>query len=126
MFINDTKPLYSFIRFKNINVIVIYSKKRSNKSIIIVNVNLEHIKNKEKNNLPIFYIVSHILAVSVNIFNLKVPAYRDILYPFFCDVSYITRGSNIIKEKAFLYAKYRNIFIRLGLITGFKEALELY
>jgi len=46
--------------------------------------------------------------------------------PFFCDVSYITRGGNIIKEKAFLYAKYRDIFIRLGLITGFKEALELY
>ena len=45
---------------------------------------------------------------------------------FFYDVSYITRGGNIIKEKAFLYAKYRDIFIRLGLITGFKEALELY
>jgi hypothetical protein len=34
--------------FKNINVIVIYSEKRSNKSTIIVNINLEHIKNKEK------------------------------------------------------------------------------
>ena len=34
--------------FKNINVIVIYSEKHSNKSIIVVNVNLEYIKNKEK------------------------------------------------------------------------------
>ena len=46
--------------------------------------------------------------------------------PFFCDVSYITRGGNIIKEKAFLYAKYHNIFICLELIAGFKEVLELY
>jgi len=38
----------------------------------------------------------------------------------------MTRGGNIIKEKAFLYAKYRDIFVRLGLITGFKEELELY
>ena len=45
---------------------------------------------------------------------------------FFYDVSYITRGGNIIKEKAFLYAKYCNIFICLGLITRFKEVLELY
>ena len=34
--------------FKNINVIVICSKKHSNKSTIVVNVNLEYIKNKEK------------------------------------------------------------------------------
>jgi len=46
--------------------------------------------------------------------------------PFFCDVSYTTKGNNVIKEKAFLYAKYRDIFIRLRLVTGFKEALELY
>ena len=46
--------------------------------------------------------------------------------PFFCDVSYTTKGSNVIKEKAFLYTKYHNIFIRLRLIAGFKEALELY
>jgi len=45
---------------------------------------------------------------------------------FFYDVSYITRGSNIIKEKAFLYTKYRDIFVCLGLITRFKEALKLY
>ncbi|OCK88272.1 uncharacterized protein K441DRAFT_589527, partial [Cenococcum geophilum 1.58] len=37
-----------------------------------------------------------------------------------------TRGGNVIKEKAFLYAKYYNIFVHLGLITRFKEALELY
>jgi hypothetical protein len=46
--------------------------------------------------------------------------------PFFYNVSYITRGGNVIKEKAFLYAKYRDIFIRLGLIARFEEALELY
>jgi hypothetical protein len=34
--------------FKNINVIVVYSEKHSNKSIIVVNINLEYIKNKEK------------------------------------------------------------------------------
>ncbi|OCK92298.1 uncharacterized protein K441DRAFT_571523, partial [Cenococcum geophilum 1.58] len=65
--------------------------------------------------LPIFYIISYILAISIILNRL-----------FFCDVSYITRGGNIIKEKAFLYAKYRDIFIRLGLITRFKEALKLY
>ncbi|OCK98708.1 uncharacterized protein K441DRAFT_542205, partial [Cenococcum geophilum 1.58] len=46
--------------------------------------------------------------------------------PFFYDVSHITRDGNIIKEKAFPYAKYRDIFVRLGLIARFKEALELY
>jgi len=40
------------IWFKNINVIVVYSEKHSNKSIIIVNVNLEYIKNKEKDGKP--------------------------------------------------------------------------
>ena len=34
--------------FKNINIIVIYSEKHSNKNTIVVNVNLEYIKNKEK------------------------------------------------------------------------------
>ena len=34
--------------FKNITIIVVYSEKHSNKSIIVVNINLEHIKNKEK------------------------------------------------------------------------------
>ncbi|XTI87687.1 hypothetical protein V2W45_1486644 [Cenococcum geophilum] len=102
---------------------IICSKKHSNRSIVVVNINLEHIKNKEKDkDLPTFYIVLYILAVSVL-------AHREVLYIgwkgevldwlFFCDVSYITRGGNIIKEKAFLYAKYRPI-------TRFKEALELY
>ena len=34
--------------FKNINIIVIYSKEHFNKSIVVVNINLEYIKNKEK------------------------------------------------------------------------------
>jgi len=34
--------------FKNINIIVICSEEHSNKSMIVVNINLEHIKNKEK------------------------------------------------------------------------------
>jgi len=65
-----------------------------------------------------------------------VPAHRDVLYirwkdevldrPFFCDVSYMTRGGSVLKEKAFLYAKYRDIFVRLGHVAGFKMALELY
>jgi hypothetical protein len=38
--------------FKNINIIVIYSEKCSNKSIIVVNINLKYIKNKEKDSKP--------------------------------------------------------------------------
>ena len=38
--------------FKNINIIVIYSKEHSNKSTVIVNINLKHIKNKEKDGKP--------------------------------------------------------------------------
>ena len=34
--------------FKNINVIVVYSKEHFNKSMVVVNINLEYIKNKEK------------------------------------------------------------------------------
>ncbi|XTI85757.1 hypothetical protein V2W45_1466590 [Cenococcum geophilum] len=114
MFINNTKPLYGFIRVQ-ISLLLLLSvaiatrpgalvesasikgnnkavyEKRSNKSIIIVNVNLEHIKNKKKDSkpkkftfrfkdLPTFCIVLHILAIGVNIFNLKVPAHRDVLY----------------------------------------------
>jgi Protein of unknown function (DUF3435) len=86
LWINDTKPLHSFIRvqislllllsaatairpgalvesasakgsnkavwFKNINVIVVYSEEHSNKSMVVVNINLEHIKNKEKDGKP--------------------------------------------------------------------------
>jgi len=38
--------------FKNINIMVIYSEKHSNKNTIIVNINLEYIKNKEKDSKP--------------------------------------------------------------------------
>ena len=44
----STKGSNKAVWFKNINIIVIRSKKHSNNSIIIVNINLEHIKNKEK------------------------------------------------------------------------------
>ena len=62
--------------------------------------------------------------------------YRDVLHIrwkgevldwlFFYDVSYIIKDGNIIKKKAFLYAKYCDIFVRLGLVARFKEALKLY
>jgi hypothetical protein len=39
------------IWFKNINIMVVCSEKRSNKSMIVVNVNLKHIKNKEKDGI---------------------------------------------------------------------------
>jgi hypothetical protein len=48
----STKGSNKAVWFKNINVIVVYSEKHSNISIIIVNVNLEHIKNKEKDSKP--------------------------------------------------------------------------
>ncbi|OCK88271.1 uncharacterized protein K441DRAFT_589484, partial [Cenococcum geophilum 1.58] len=38
--------------FKNINVIVVCSKKYSNKSTVVVNINLKYIKNKEKDGKP--------------------------------------------------------------------------
>ncbi|OCK93165.1 uncharacterized protein K441DRAFT_566735, partial [Cenococcum geophilum 1.58] len=69
-----------------------------------------------------FYIVSYILAISIN-----QKAFRDnFISLFFCDVRHIIEGVDVLKDKAFLYSKYRNIFVYLGLITGFKKALKLY
>ncbi|XTI94315.1 hypothetical protein V2W45_1473512 [Cenococcum geophilum] len=149
IYVDDTKPLYGFIRvqislllllsaatatrpealvesasakgsnkalwFKDINIIV---------STIMVNVNLEHIKNKKKNSRPkkftfrlkgllAFCIVSYILAIGISW-----EAFRDnfiskdevLNQPFFCDVRHITGGVDVLKDKAFLYLKYRNIF----------------
>ena len=44
----STKGSNKAVWFKNINVIIICSKKHSNKNTIVVNINLEYIKNKEK------------------------------------------------------------------------------
>jgi len=70
------------------------------------------------------------------IFNLVILDYRNVLrikwkndvlsQPFFCNVKNTTGGVHILSDKAFLYAKYRDIFVRLGCITGFKIVLELY
>jgi hypothetical protein len=46
--------------------------------------------------------------------------------PFLCDVKSISEGVRILKEKAFLYTKYRDIFVRLGRVAGFENLLELY
>ncbi|KAF2193897.1 hypothetical protein K469DRAFT_548723, partial [Zopfia rhizophila CBS 207.26] len=46
--------------------------------------------------------------------------------PFFCDVIHTSEGGCILKDKAFPYAKYRDIFVRLGRVAGFEESLELY
>jgi hypothetical protein len=37
--------------YKNINIIVVYSEKHPDKSTVMVNVNLEYIKNKEKDSI---------------------------------------------------------------------------
>jgi hypothetical protein len=46
--------------------------------------------------------------------------------PFFCDVKNIIRGVHVLNNKAFLYAKYWDIFVWLGRVTGFKIVLKLY
>lgn len=99
--------------------------------------------------LPAFCIVSHILSISVGqnvfkdnfksvkeIFDLVIPDHRNILrikwkndvlsQPFFCDVKNTTGGVYVLNDKAFPYAKYRDIFVRLGRVAGFEIALELY
>ena len=70
------------------------------------------------------------------IFNLIIPDYYNVLYikwkndvlsqPFFCDVKNTTGGVHVLNDKAFPYIKYREIFMRLGRVIGFKIALELY
>ncbi|KAF2194702.1 hypothetical protein K469DRAFT_547808 [Zopfia rhizophila CBS 207.26] len=145
--------------FKDIEVMVVRSVEDLERSTIVANVNLENIKNKDKDepkkftfrleSLPAFCIVSHFLAIGVgqkafkddfpsiqSIFDLKVPAHRNRLrvgwkdevlnQPFFCDVKNTTEGARKLKDKAFPYAKYRNIFVRLGRVAGFEMALELY
>jgi hypothetical protein len=58
---------------------------------------------------------------------LRVKWKEDLLdQPFLCDVRNTSEGVRILKEKAFLYAKYRDIFVRLGHVAGFEKSLELY
>jgi hypothetical protein len=98
---------------------------------------------------PAFCIVSYILSIGVSqkalrdnftsvqdIFDLCIPADCDLLrikwkkgllnQPFLCDVGNTGEGVRILKEKAFPYAKYRDIFVRLGRVAGFEKSLELY
>ena len=44
----STKGSNKAVLFKNINIIVICSEKYFNKNTIVVNINLEYIKNKKK------------------------------------------------------------------------------
>jgi hypothetical protein len=99
--------------------------------------------------IPAFCIVSYILSIGVSqealrdnftsvqdIFDLRIPADRDLLrikwrkgllnQPFLCDTRNTSEGVCIQKEKAFPYAKYRDIFLRLGRVAGFEKSLELY
>jgi hypothetical protein len=96
-----------------------------------------------------FCIVSYILSIGVSqdalrdkftsiqdIFDLNIPAGRDVLrikwkkellnQPFLCNVRNTSGGVCILKEEAFPYAKYRDIFVRLGRVAGFEHSLELY
>jgi hypothetical protein len=98
---------------------------------------------------PAFCIVSYILSIGVSrgalrndftrvqeIFDLNIPAGRDVLrikwkkqllnQPFLCDVRNTSEGIRILTEQAFPYAKYRDIFVRLGRVAGFEKSLELY
>ena len=47
-------------------------------------------------------------------------------WPFFCDIKKIVDSIRVLKDKAFPYTKYRDIFMRLGRVAGFKMELELY
>ncbi|OCK94509.1 uncharacterized protein K441DRAFT_560286, partial [Cenococcum geophilum 1.58] len=99
---------------------------------IIININLKYIKNKEKDGkpkkyifrlkgLPTFYIISHYYNI------LYIKWKNNILSQlFFYSVKNTIGGIYVLNDKAFLYAKYRDIFVRLGRIAGFKIALELY
>lgn len=100
--------------------------------------------------LPAFCIVSHILAIGLarNAFeaeftcieqifeSFKIPAHKkgvkikwkaEVMHcPFFCDTQKPADGNRVNEEQAFPYTKYRDVFVRLGLVAGFKTALELY
>jgi hypothetical protein len=93
--------------------------------------------------------MSHILGISAGqdafrdnftsiqqIYDLVIPAERNVLRikwknealnkPFSCNVKNAIGGGRILRDKAFPYAKYRDIFVRLGRVAGFEAPLELY
>ncbi|KAI4636731.1 hypothetical protein J4E93_011001 [Alternaria ventricosa] len=113
------------LSFRNIELLKVRSTVDPSRSTIVVNVNLENIKNKEKDGKPV-----------QDVFDLNIPVGRDVLrikwkkellnQPFLCDVRNTSEGVRILKDKAFPYAKYRDIFVRLGRVAGFEKSLELY
>ena len=148
------------LSFRNIELLKVRSTVDPSRSTIMANVNLENIKNKEKDGKPkkftfrlertlAFCIVLYILSIGVSqgalrddftsvqdVFDLNIPVGRDVLrikwkkellnQPFLCDVRNTSEGVRILKDKAFPYAKYRDIFVRLGRVAGFEKSLELY
>lgn len=70
------------------------------------------------------------------IFDLRVPAERNVLRlkwkadlldrPIFCDFKSTPTGTCLLEWTAFVYGKYRDIFVWLGLVAGFEQRLELY
>ena len=70
------------------------------------------------------------------IFDLVIPDYYNVLcikwkndvlsQPFFYDVKNTIGGVYVLSDKAFLYVKYWDIFMRLGCVVGFEIVLELY
>ncbi|KAF2647143.1 hypothetical protein K491DRAFT_723683 [Lophiostoma macrostomum CBS 122681] len=146
--------------FKDVIVIKVRSVENPRRSTVVANVNLEHVKNKEKGGeskkftfqieeIAAFCIISYIIGIGhrqnafehgftniQQIFDLIIPVERNVLRvkwkehfldkPFFCDIEHTAEGARILKDKAFNYQKYRDIFVRLGRVAGFEERLELY
>ncbi|KAF2008362.1 hypothetical protein BU24DRAFT_469047 [Aaosphaeria arxii CBS 175.79] len=184
LWVDDTKALPGFIRdqlsllliisaatatrpgaivqlqFKDIELLKVRCVEDPSRSTLVANVNLEHVKNKDKEGtpkkftfrlegLPAFCVVSHILGIGdgrnafkdgftsiQQIFDLVIPEERNALRirwkhdmlkkPFFCDVEHTAEGAHILEDKSFPYAKYRDLFVRLGRVAGFEQSLELY
>ncbi|KAH7111146.1 hypothetical protein B0J11DRAFT_543970 [Dendryphion nanum] len=190
IWIDDTKPLHSFIRvqisllillsaatatrpgalvesasnkgsnkavcFKDVELWKVRSFKDPTRSTIVANLNLEHVKNKEKGGtpkkftfrlegLPAFCIVSYMLGIGggrnafrdnftsfQQIFDLVIPEERNLLRikwkKELLDKPFFCDviGGVIYGNKAFSYAKYRDTFVRWGRVAGIERRLELY
>ena len=46
--------------------------------------------------------------------------------PIFCNFKQASTSIHLLKDEIFPYAKYRDIFVRLGRVAGFEYPLELY
>jgi hypothetical protein len=46
--------------------------------------------------------------------------------PIFCNFKQAPTSIHLLKDEIFPYAKYRDIFVRLGRVAGFEYPLELY